>query len=373
MKLIDFGRRSGLRVAPASIGGMRLPEDSDEAVRVIRRAIDAGMCYIDTSRGYSDSEIKFGRALKDGYRQKVILSSKWSPWIVKYADDDAPTADCMRRRLEESLRRLDVDHIDFYQVWNVNDQESYDGAFRPGGTLDGIRKAMKDGLVKHTGLTAHDEPERMLKYLPGMDWCEVLLLSYNMLDTRYGPVLDAAHNLGIGTIVMNPLAGGRLAGTSPELEKLAAECGARSVPEMALRWLLANPSIDTYISGINKFSDIDGSVAAAEAGPLSPEAYARVNRAIASRSREALGFCTACGYCKPCPQGIDIPSVMARIYEDRYWGLKDAAIARYRRMGKPRAPDCTACGSCESRCTQKLKISKEMKYVAENYEPREKA
>ncbi len=367
MELIDFGRRSGLRVPRASIGGMRLPDDHDEAVRVIRRAIDAGMVYIDTCRAYGESEIKFGKALKDGYRQKVILSSKWSPWIKKFAEDDAPTADCMRRRLDESLRRLDVERIDFYQVWNVHSPELFDAATRPGGTLDGIRRAMDEGLVAHTGMTAHDKPANLLGCLPRCDWCEVLLLTYNLLDTSYAPVLEEAHALGIGTIVMNPLAGGRLAGSSPELERLAAEVGARSVPDLALRWILANRNIDTYISGINKPSDVDGAVAAAGAGPLGPEACAKVDAFVASKSRDALGFCTACGYCQPCPQGIDIPGVMTRIHEDRHWGLRDAAAARYRRMGEPRAAACTACGTCESRCTRSLKISQEMKYAAENY------
>ncbi|HOX05521.1 MAG TPA: aldo/keto reductase [Planctomycetota bacterium] len=368
MKLIDFGRRSGLRVARASIGGMRLPEDHDQAVAVIRRAIDAGMRYIDTSRGYGESEVKFGKALKGGYREKVILSSKWSPWIQKVEPDDAPTADCMLKRIEDSLRRLDVDCIDFYQVWNVHSPELFEAATRPGGTLDGIRRAMSEGLVRHTGMTAHDKPANLLAYLPSCDWCEVLLLSYNLLDTSCAPVLAEAHRLGMGTIVMNPLAGGRLAGTSPELENLARECGAKSVPDLALRWLLSNPDIDTYISGINKPSDVDGAVAAAEAGPLAPEAYARVNAFAAAKSRTAVGYCTGCGYCKPCTQGIDIPEVMTRIYEDRVWGLKDAAAARYRRMGKPRADACTDCGNCEAKCTRSLKISDEMKYAAGNYE-----
>ena len=93
MELRQFGKRSGFEVAPVSIGAMRLPEDCTDAVALIRYAIDSGMCYIDTSRGYGESEFKLGRALKDGYREKVILSSKCSPWIKKVREDDDGSAD----------------------------------------------------------------------------------------------------------------------------------------------------------------------------------------------------------------------------------------------------------------------------------------
>jgi len=173
----------------------------------------------------------------------------------------------------------------------------------------------------------------------------------------------------MGTIVMNPLAGGRLVGQSPELLALARSAGARDIPELALRWLLSNPDLDTYISGINRPSDADAAVAAAQAGPLAPEAKARVDAFVAERSRGKLGFCTGCGYCKPCTKGIDIPEVMARIYEARYWGLAEPAKRRYLRMKEPRADACVACGECEARCTQKLQIAEHMRWAAENFGP----
>jgi predicted aldo/keto reductase-like oxidoreductase len=367
LELIDFGRRSGLRIPRANIGGMRLPKDHDEAVGLIRHAIDSGMRYIDTCRGYGESEIKFGKALKDGYREKVLVSSKWCPWNLKVEETDEPTAECMRKRLGESLERLDLDCVDFYQLWSMNEPEQWEAATGPGGMLQGVRRAMDEGLVKHTGFTTHDSVENLLGYLPDADWCEVILVSYNMLDTRYAPVISKARELGIGTIVMNPVAGGRLVGASPVLAALAAEVGARDVPDLALRWLLSNPDLDTYISGINTKTDVDAAVAAAQAGPFSAEQLARVNAFIAEHTREAVNFCTGCEYCKPCPQGINIPAIMARVYEDRFWGLREAATRRYRRIKGPRAEACTACGECEAKCTQKLKISQEMRYAAEAF------
>lgn len=368
MELIDFGKRSGLKIPRANIGGMRLPDDHDEAVELVRYAIDAGMRYIDTCRAYGESEIKIGKALQDGYRGKVILSSKWCPWNLKVEETDEPTAGCMRKRLEESLKRLQVDSIDFYQLWSINKPEQWQASTGPGGMLDGVRKAMDEGLVKHTGITTHDSVENLLDYLAEADWCEAVLVSHNMLDVRYAPVISKARELGIGTIVMNPVAGGRLVGDSPVLAELGKEVGARDVPDLALRWLLSNPQLDTYISGIGRKSDVDAAVAAAEAGPFDQEKLARVNAFIKAHTRDSVKFCTACDYCKPCPQEINIPAIMARIYEDRFWGLKESAIKRYRGIKEPRAPACTACGQCEEKCTQKLKISEEMAYAAENYE-----
>ncbi len=173
MQTIDFGKRSGFKVPRANIGGMRLPKDEDEAVDLIRFAIDSGMRYIDTSRGYGDSEIKIGKALKDGYREKVILSTKWSPWVTKIEDSDDTSADAVCRRIEESMRRLDVDYLDYYQIWNINNRENYDKAVAPGGMLEGIEKCIDRGLVGHTGFTTHDSVENLLTYIAEADWCEI--------------------------------------------------------------------------------------------------------------------------------------------------------------------------------------------------------
>ena len=161
-RIKDFGNRSGLKVFPVSIGAMRLPEEQ-EAITLIRQAIDANMIYIDTSRGYGDSEIKVGKSLKDGYREKVILSTKWSPWNIKVEEDDDTSADCTYKRIIESMQRLDVDYLDFYQVWNINNAEAWELANKKGGMVEGIRRARDEGLVKHIGFTTHDSIDNLLE------------------------------------------------------------------------------------------------------------------------------------------------------------------------------------------------------------------
>ena len=360
MQIHPFGRRSGFQVPRTNIGAMRLPGDVDQAVALIRQAIDAGMRYIDTSRGYGDSEVKLGKALKNGYREKVILSTKWSPWITRIEPSDDTSATCVRKRIEESMHRLQVDYLDFYQVWNIDSKEHYEQAVAPGGMIDGIRQAREDGLVGHIGCTSHDSVEHLVEVLPEMDWCEVILVSYNLLNTAYAPVIHKAHELGIGVIIMNPVGGGRLAQPSSVLEVLAAGVGANSVPDLAIRYQMSNPGIDTILSGISKPGDVTASVRSVEAGAFNPDALKKIENVLDHVAAARKSFCTGCAYCMPCPQGIDIPGVMSAILEERLWGMKSEAISRYRDLKGPKADECIHCGTCEEKCPQHLDIMDEI-------------
>lgn len=362
-----FGQHTGLRVPPVNIGSMRLPRDLDDAVRLVRHAIDSGMRYIDTSRGYGEAEWVLSRALKDGYREKVLLSTKWGPWIVKIRQDDAPTADAVRRRIEEQMQRLDVDRLDFYQVWSTSKPEHYAAAVARGGMVDGLRKAREEGLIGHIGLTTHEAVEDLLEYIGRDDWFEVILLTYNLLNRTYAPVLEAAHNKGIGTLVMNPVGGGRLAEPSPVLMALAEKVGAISVPDLAVRYVLSNPAVTTLLCGMSKTSDVDDTIASAERPPFTATEMKTIEAFLHEVSKDHAGFCTGCKYCLPCPRGIDIPAVMDCIYDDRFWGLKEGSRLRYQRLKTPKADACVQCGQCEEKCTQKLRIAEEMAYAAREY------
>jgi predicted aldo/keto reductase-like oxidoreductase len=365
MELRDFGRRSGKKVPRASMGGMRFPADTNAAVDLIRYAIDAGMRYIDTSRGYGDSEYKIGRALRNGYRDKVILSTKWSPFIMKVEETDAPTADCMYRRIRESLTRLDVDCVDYFQLWNIQNKDEFAAMTAPGAMLDGIRRAMAEGLVKRTGFTSHSTVTELRDYITTTGWADIILVSCHILNRTWEPFLTDAHAAGIGTIVMNPVGGGKLARNEGVLAELAAEVGARSPADMALRWLMANPAVDTVISGIATRADVDATIASVNAPPLAADAVGLINRRIAALKPEKVNYCTACGYCKPCPKDIDIPRVLGCIYDARFLGMTDFARANYKRM-KINAAACVACGQCEKKCTQHLKITEEMRWASAN-------
>jgi predicted aldo/keto reductase-like oxidoreductase len=364
MKLRDFGKRSGQKVAPISIGAMRLPKDVDAAVTLLRNAIDQGMRYIDTSRGYGESEWVVGLALKDGYRDKVILSTKWSPWnVIEVDPSDDTSSDCVRRRIEESMKRLDVDYLDYYQVWSINEREHYDRTVAKGGMVEGILKAKEEGLIGHIGFTSHDSVENLLTYIKEVDWCEILLTTYNLINIQYAPVIEVAHAKGIGTLVMNPMGGGKLAGNNPILMALAEEVGAASIPDLAIRYILSNPCIDTMLNGLSKSSDVTDCVASVKRGAFSADQLKRIDVCLDDIRERVASFCTACEYCMSCPEGINIPAVMSCISNMRYWGWEDQARASYENMKDNKADACVQCGKCEEVCTQKLNIMEEMAYA----------
>ena len=264
--------------------------------------------------------------------------------------------------------RLGVEYLDFFQVWNINCPEVWEKATAPGGMVDGIKKAMDEGLVKHTGMTTHESPENLVQCLEQAEWCEIILVSYNFLSRAYEPVLVKAHELGIGTAVMNPVGGGKLAEQSPVFMQVAEDVGAESVPDLAVRYVLSNPNVDTILSGIHKRSDVDDTVASADRGTFSEEQIKTINTFIEDRSREHVDFCTDCGYCQPCPEGIRIPRIMTALYEDRFLGLAEGARRTYKQATRQVTPDaCIACGNCEEACTQGLEVMKELKAAMEKW------
>lgn len=363
-----LGTRSGLEVAEISIGAMRLPKEGNEGVKMLRHAIDSGMCYVDTSFTYigGESEVMVGRAAQDEYRDKIHVSTKFHTGHHKNGEF---TADLAYEQIKTQMKRMKLDCLDFFQIWGLNSVEMWEAVTKPGGFVDGIKRAMDEGLVRHTGFTTHLLPEDLNPMLEEADWCEVVLVGYNMLDRTREESLALCKQLGIGTLVMNPVAGGKLSGTSTVLQEIVDKVGTESLADLAIRYVLANPNVDSSVCGMTRMSDVDDSIASAERGPLTAEQVDMVNEFIGTRSRENAAFCTACEYCMPCPEEIKIPKIMGCIYDDKYLGLTESAIKEYRAKwtGEKKAESCTACKQCEEKCPQNLKIADEMQYALANY------
>jgi predicted aldo/keto reductase-like oxidoreductase len=270
------------------------------------------------------------------------------------------------------MKRLDVSHLDFYQVWNIQNPEQFAQATVKGGFVDGIKKARDRGLVGHIGFTSHDKTENLLGYLDKTDWCEILLLVYNIYTTGYAPVLAKAKKKGIGTLVMNPVGGGKLSEDSPVFDQVVRSTGSKSLADLAVRYVAANPDIDTLLCGMTRTSDVDNTIASA-ARPLTPGQCAEVDAFVKTLAPENTGCCTNCGYCMPCPQEVNIPQVMQAIYNDRILGFKKDADRLHREIGQfswvPGAGSdaCIDCGICLPKCTQKLDIPKEMAWARERF------
>jgi predicted aldo/keto reductase-like oxidoreductase len=368
MKYNEFGK-TGIKMSNLGFGAMRLPmrgegdkrEINDElAIPLMQRAFDLGVNYIDTAPYYCDklSEIAVGKALK-GYRDKVYVSTK-NPIENTSADD-------WMKRLESSLTKLDVDYIDFYHFWGINLKGFQDWEKLSDGPLQAAERAKAQGLIKHISFSYHDSAEN-LRYIIDSGRFESVLIQYNLLDRSNEENIAYAKEKGLGTVIMGPIAGGRLGAPSPVIQGLLKEKPA-STAEMAMRFVLANPNVDVSLSGMENLAMLEENVKiASREDYLSADELATVNKMMEENKKLAQLYCTSCDYCKPCPQEIDIPHLFNMMNNHRVYGLTDHARAAYAEMmaggGWRKSKDasqCVECGICEEKCPQKLEIVKQLK------------
>jgi len=355
---------TGKLVSVLSFGAMRLPQDDEEAVRIMQRGLDLGINLIDTALLYGPdgrSEKLVGRAVK-GRRDKVYLSTK-NPLL-----DD--TAAGWRKRLEQSLTNLDTDYIDFYVLVHDLKWDAWNEKFKnPGQGLEEAIKARDEGLIRHFTFSSHDTPENVHKLID-LGIFEGLILQYNLLDRSYEDCIAHAHEVGMGVQVMGPVAGGRLGVRSAKMERFLEGIG--STAELALRFVISNPHVTTAMSGMSTMQQVEENCAVANnKGPLSPQEREAVLRLYEENRKLAELYCTGCGYCMPCPQGVGIPLIFAAMIQHKVWEATDAAKARYRHIleGKARWQDqevkaadaCVECGECEPKCPQKIPIIQQLK------------
>ncbi len=365
--------KTGLKVSQLGFGAMRLPMtgegddkrvDDELAVPMIHRAFEGGVNYIDTAVMYCahDSQRAVGVALK-GWRDKVTVSTK----NHYFGDDES----AWWTNLEDSLRLLDIDTIDVYNMHGVN-RKKWDQFIQPHifGWLD---KARSQGLIKHVCCSFHDEPD-MLDTVIDSGQIEVVTVQYNLLDRRLEPQIARAHEAGIGVVVMGPVGGGRLGVTSPVLEKLIP--GVERVPELALRFVLSNPHVSTTISGMQNLQMVEENLATcADQVILSESDRQAIEDHLARMQDMAKLYCTGCGYCLPCPQDVAIPKVFERYNLGRVYGLWEQAQKLYDRIGTnkwdtgSKADACVDCGVCEDKCPQNIPIRAQLKEVCKAFHP----
>lgn len=348
--------RTGMRVSRLGLGAMRLPMQGDRvdrelAVPLIRRAFAAGLNYVDTAVGYcnGDSQRAVGEALK-GWRDRIVVSTK-NPYY-------GPDEKLWWRNLEDSLARLQVDCIDVYNTHGVNAQRFAEHV-EP-HIAGWLRRARDQGLIRHIGTSFHDDDET-LRRIVDAGLYESITLQYNLLDRRLEGGIAYARAQGLGIVAMGPVGGGRLGSPSEELAQLVPDI--RRVPELALRFVLANPGVDVALSGMNAVPQVEENLAvAADPRTLDQEEVDLIRRQLDRLAQMADTYCTGCGYCQPCPEQIDIPRVFKLYNEGRVYGLRDHAQTQYdswrRRLpeGNKQADACVACGTCEEKCPQRIPI-----------------
>ncbi len=370
MRYNDFGK-TGVKISALGFGAMRLPSKNvngktiwnvDESVRIIHRAFELGVNYIDSAPYYCDgeSEVIVGKALK-GWRDKVYLSTK-NPI------ENASGAD-WRKRLEASLKRLDADSIDFYHMWGINWGAWENNINVKDGPLEAAVRAKEEGLIKHISFSFHDAPENLLKIIDTGAF-ETMLVQYNLLDRANEPGIARAMEKGLGVVIMGPVGGGRLGAPSPAIKALLPG-KVNSSAELALRFVLSNPGVTCALSGMGSMEMVEENVrVASDARPLSADEIKQINESVEENKRLSELYCTGCNYCMPCPAGVNIPLNFQLMNYHRVYKITDYAREQYAMIGTvdwmkgKKASECVECGECEGKCPQKLEIRKQLKETA---------
>ena len=333
MEHIAFGN-TGLQVSRMGLGGIPIQKTDAACTGVIvRRLLSAGVNYIDTARGYSVSEAYLGQALA-GIRQHFVLATK------SMARDAAG----MEKDIDISLKNLQTDYIDVYQIHNPTPEE-FEKVLSPGGALEALLKAKAAGKIGHIGFTTHSlELFRKALELP---WVESIMYPYNIVENQAEELIAACKEKNIAFVAMKPLAG-----------------GAISDARLAMRYISQNPNITVVIPGMESPEQVRENLEAfCDSTPLSAaeeEKIADIRNTLGTR------FCRRCNYCAPCTVGMSIPGVfLMEGYLSRY-GLEEWAKQRYNGMAVT-ASACVECGACEERCPYHLPIRKMLKTVAEKF------
>jgi len=374
--------KTGDRLSILGFGCMRLPSttrggvDVARAVRQIRYAVDHGVNYLDTAPAYhlGKSEQVLGMALDGGYREKVRIATKLPPWSVHTRED-------MDRILFAQLRTLRTDHIDYYLLHSMV-QKSWE-KLKNLGVREFLDAAKKDGRIKNAGFSFHGDTVTLKEIVDAYDW-DFCQIQYNYLDEHNQAGTEGlkyAAQKRLAVIIMEPLRGGNLAGPAPEeIQKIWDEAPLkRSAAEWGLRWVWNHPEVTVVLSGMNDEAHIDENLRVAESAlpdSLLAEELALVERVRDTFLRLMKVGCTGCGYCMPCPAGVDIPGCFA-LYNTHHLFPRDHAtkfvyLGRHGGILGDRsyAGLCRQCGKCEKICPQHLPVPVLLKKVSGEMEGR---
>ncbi|WP_287153498.1 aldo/keto reductase [Candidatus Solincola tengchongensis] len=362
-------------VSILGFGCMRLPTTDgipisenvnlDEAAAMIIKAVEQGINYLDTAYTYHNgrSESILGEILGEGYREKVRLATKCPVWLVEEPGD-------FDRFLDEQLGRLRVGHIDYYLFHGLNRRRWED--VKRLGLLSRAEKALADGRIGGIGFSFHDHFQAFREMVDGYDgWC-MCQIQYNYMDVENQAGergLRYAAEKGLAVVVMEPLLGGNLARPPREIAELFESFPVKRTPaEWALLWLWEQPGISTVLSGMSTMRQLEENLRTAELSGrhrLSDDELGLIEEARHRFLERAAVPCTGCGYCKPCPNGVDITENISLynslvMYDDQL-----TPRFRYHRflLEGERASACTGCGECEDKCPQGIKVGELMPEV----------
>jgi len=358
----------------AGFGAMRLPIleadrskiDEDQAVRMIRYAIDHGVNYVDTAYLYHDgnSEIVVGKALKNGYREKVRLATKMPVRLVNARED-------LDRIFNEQLGKLQTDHIDFYLLHGLG-KESW-SRVKQLNVLDWAEEKMAEAKIGNLGFSFHDKYDVLKEIIDGYDGWTFCQIQYNYLDTESSSRTPGTKGLryaaekGLAVVVMEPIQGGNLATKPPEeVQILLNEANSKRTPaDLALQWVWSQPEVSVALSGMTAMNQVVENVESANHSGI--DGLNKSEMKLVSTIRDSYlnyGFigCTGCRYCQPCDQNVAIPEILT-LYNEFFKKRSEPqsqqetkdSYQEIIKSGKG-ADNCIRCGECEEKCPQQLPI-----------------
>ena len=323
--------KTGLRVSRLGCGGIPIQRiDAEGTRKLMHRLLAEGVNFVDTARGYTVSEEYLGYGL-EGIREHFVLATK----------SHGLTREEMEQDVKTSLKNLRTDYIDLYQFHNPT-PEDLAVIQAPGGALEYLQEAKKQGIVRHIGLTLHSAD--MFREALECPWVETLMFPYNIVESQGTELIKACGEKNIGFLCMKPLAGGAIEDAT-----------------LAIRYIAQNPDVTVVLPGMASEEEAAQNLAAIQ--DTSPLTIPEQEKIQAIRSTLGTQFCRRCGYCAPCPNGIDIPSNFLMANYARKYGLAGWAEQRYKAMPY-HAGSCVMCGACEKRCPYGLPIRDMLEGVA---------
>jgi len=367
----------GNDISALGFGCMRFPRkngsiDMAETEKEILHAIAEGINYFDTAYIYPGSEAALGEILaRNNVRDKVYIATKLPHYLIKSREG-------MEKTFAEHLKRLQTDHIDYYLMHMLTDLATWN-KLKNLGILQWLEEKKQSGAIRQVGFSYHGNSDMFCKLVDDYDW-DFCQIQYNYMDenTQAGRkgLLHAAHK-GLPVIIMEPLRGGKLVANLPQgaLDAFAKHPAGHTPAQWALRWLWNQKEVTCILSGMNSMEMLKDNIHTAsttQIGELGEAEEAMFAQAAGAINAKMKVGCTGCGYCMPCPKGVDIPGTFAaynrRYSEGKFAGLKEHFMCSAARQDSTAAYNCVECGKCEKHCPQGIEIRKELKNASRELE-----
>ncbi|MBR1866928.1 MAG: aldo/keto reductase [Lachnospiraceae bacterium] len=362
--------RYGNDISILGYGCMRFTQtggkvDLEKAEKEILAAYHAGVNYYDTAYVYPGSEAALGEILaRNGIRDSVKIATKLPHYLIRNENS-------MEKYFSEQLTRLQTDHVDYYLMHMLTDVQTWE-RLKELKILEWLEEKKKSGAIRQVGFSYHGNSDMFCRLVDAYDW-DFCQIQYNYMDEnsqagRKG--LQYASSKGIPVIIMEPLRGGRLANRLPEQAvKIFEQYPVSHTPvQWALRWLWNQPEVTCVLSGMNSVEMVEDNVATAadvQIGELGRDEENMLRDVVTAMNAKMKVGCTGCGYCMPCPKGVDIPGTFAaynRYYtEGRMTSLREYIMCTAMRKTSSAASNCIECGKCETHCPQHIGIRGELK------------